>query len=279
LLHERYSGTAWSGERADDTIRHADGPPERWRSRFTAAAPRSVRSQQLRATASVEPWYDALDFLRLRGWLRQLQPQSSVLRGARELAARQRCEQRYALFVGRGRGGSRAEPVAVGSACGSTLTQSLCGPGLREDCAHRGLETLMQAFASWRPGEGDASRFRKFETAYGLERARVTELQLFAGARVCDRLLQVSHWPARTYWPLDGLALRGLVVNGWNNTLDDNSEKTFGFRWSTSPAPRCPSVLLAGGGRVEQPIPQLGDSRARGDNLADLSCAIGRSRP
>lgn len=183
----------------------------------------------------VEPWYDALDFSAFVDSYASFNhnlPASAA--GANWLRVNDANNGLALSWAGAGVG---AEPEPVGGRMSvrfGPLTQSLCGPGLREDCAYRGLETLTQAFASWRPGGGGGPMrldFGKFETPYGLERAESHRNFSYSRGLVFATLAPRFHTGLRgTYWPVDGLALRGLVVNGWNNTLDDNSEKTFGVQ-------------------------------------------------
>jgi hypothetical protein len=107
--------------------------------------------------------------------------------------------------------------------------------------ADYGLENVKQAYASFRPG-GERSPitldFGKFDTIYGAE--------------VAESQGNINYTRGVLYWygqPLfhtglranleasKNLRARALVVNGWNNTIDNNTGKTFGGQL-TAHAPR-----------------------------------------
>jgi len=104
-----------------------------------------------------------------------------------------------------------------------------------------GLQNVKQAYASFRPG-GDGSPisldFGKFDTIYGAE--------------VADSQDNINYTRGVLYWLgqpafhtglrasleiTKNLSARALVVNGWNNTIDNNTGKTFGAQF-TAHAPR-----------------------------------------
>jgi putative OmpL-like beta-barrel porin-2 len=107
--------------------------------------------------------------------------------------------------------------------------------------ADYGLENVKQAFASFRPGGNNSPislDFGKFDTIYGVE--------------VAESQGNINYTRGVLYWygqPLfhtglranleisKNLSARALVVNGWNNTIDNNTGKTFGAQL-TAHAPR-----------------------------------------
>jgi len=110
--------------------------------------------------------------------------------------------------------------------------------------ADYGLANVKQAYASFRPG-GEKSPitldFGKFDTIYGAE--------------VAESQGNINYTRGVLYWygqPLfhtglranleasKNLRARALVVNGWNNTIDNNTGKTFGGQL-TAHAPRSDS--------------------------------------
>jgi hypothetical protein len=107
--------------------------------------------------------------------------------------------------------------------------------------ASYGLENIKQAFASWRPG-GEGSPvsldFGKFDTIYGAEVAESQDNINYTRG--------VLHWLGQPAFHTglrinadfgQNLSMRALAVNGWNNTVDNNSGKTFGLQ-ATVHAPR-----------------------------------------
>jgi len=107
-----------------------------------------------------------------------------------------------------------------------------------------GLANVKQAYASFRPG-GKTSPitldFGKFDTIYGAE--------------VADSQDNINYTRGVLYWlgqpafhtglranleVTQNLSARALVVNGWNNTIDNNTGKTFGAQL-TAHAPRADS--------------------------------------
>lgn len=106
------------------------------------------------------------------------------------------------------------------------------------DDADLGLEHVKQAYATWRPGGSAGSLsldFGKFDTIYGAE---VVESHLnFNYTR------GLLHWLAQpafhtglraTYEVSPQFWMTGLIVNGWNNSADNNAGKSFGLQLSTS---------------------------------------------
>jgi hypothetical protein len=101
-----------------------------------------------------------------------------------------------------------------------------------------GLENLKQAFVTWRPGgatSGVSLDLGKFDTIYGAE--------------VADSHLNYNYTRGLVHWlaqPAHHTGLRAafefspqfwmtaLLVNGWNNAVDNNLMKTVGLQLSTS---------------------------------------------
>jgi hypothetical protein len=102
-----------------------------------------------------------------------------------------------------------------------------------------GLQYVKQAYASWMPGGADGSvtlDIGKFDTIYGAE--------------VAESQGNFNYTRGLLYWlaqPLfhTGLRVRAdftpqfsgtaMVVNGWNNSVDNNAGKTFGLQLGYSP--------------------------------------------
>ncbi len=106
------------------------------------------------------------------------------------------------------------------------------------DDASAGLENIKQAYATWRPGGADGGftlDFGKFDTIYGAEVAE-SHLNYNYTRGLVNWLAQpVFHTGLRAtvefspqFW------MTGLLVNGWNNSIDNNAMKSFGLQLSTS---------------------------------------------
>ena len=110
--------------------------------------------------------------------------------------------------------------------------------------ADYGLENVKQAFASWRPGGGSSPvtiDFGKFDTIYGAEVAESQDNMNYTRGVLYWLGQPLFHTGLRVNAELSkNLALRALVVNGWNNTIDNNTGKSFGLQ-ATVHAPRSES--------------------------------------
>jgi len=129
-----------------------------------------------------------------------------------------------------------AEPI------GGTLSLRF-GPTAQRyssSCAGRcdadyGLENVKQAFASFRPG-GETSPitldFGKFDTIYGAEVAESQDNINYTRGVLYWLGQPLSHTGLRANLELTrNLSARAIVVNGWNNTIDNNTGKTFGAQF------------------------------------------------
>ena len=103
-----------------------------------------------------------------------------------------------------------------------------------------GLEFVKQAYASWRPGGSEGMLtldFGKFDTIVGAEVADSQFNQNYTRG--------VVYWLAQPLWhtglratiqATDAIALKALVVNGWNRSIDNNVGKTFGLQLAATPS-------------------------------------------
>jgi hypothetical protein len=100
--------------------------------------------------------------------------------------------------------------------------------------ADYGLENVKQAFASWRPGGGTSPvtiDFGKFDTIYGAEVAESQDNLNYTRGVLYWLGQPLFHTGLRVNAELTkNFNLRALLVNGWNNTIDNNSGKTFGLQ-------------------------------------------------
>jgi hypothetical protein len=103
------------------------------------------------------------------------------------------------------------------------------------------LGNVKQAFASWRPGgEGGPVTidFGKFDTIYGAEVAESQDNINYTRGVLYWLGQPLFHTGLRVNAELGQyFSLRALAVNGWNNTVDNNSGKSFGLQ-ATVHAPR-----------------------------------------
>ena len=94
-----------------------------------------------------------------------------------------------------------------------------------------GLENVKQAFASWKPAGADSMLqldFGKFDTPFGSEVAEshlnmnYTRSMLFVSQPVFHTGIRANFAVA------DAFDFKLLAVNGWNNSVDNNTGKSFG---------------------------------------------------
>jgi len=94
-----------------------------------------------------------------------------------------------------------------------------------------GLTFVKQAFASWKPLSAISFDFGKFDTIYGAEVADSQDNMNYTRGLVYWFTQPIFHTGVRVNAQLtDELSLRGLVVNGWNNTIDNNLGKDVGLQ-------------------------------------------------
>jgi hypothetical protein len=107
------------------------------------------------------------------------------------------------------------------------------------DAAH-GLQYVKQAFASWRPGGADGMftfDFGKFDTIFGAEVAESQDNLNYTRGVVYALAQPRFHTGLRaTAELLPELSLAALVVNGWNDTIDNNVGKSYGLQARLSPS-------------------------------------------
>lgn len=102
-----------------------------------------------------------------------------------------------------------------------------------------GLTNVKQAFVSYKPG-GAAGKLKlvagKFDTIYGAE---VAESQLnitYTRSALNFYAQPFFHTGLRAdYQFSEKFEVRGMVVNGWNNAVDNNAGKTFGLQLNAHP--------------------------------------------
>jgi hypothetical protein len=97
-----------------------------------------------------------------------------------------------------------------------------------------GLTNVKQAFASFRPGGAGSAvslDFGKFDTPYGAEVAESQDNLNYTRGVVYWYLQPLFHTGLRVNAELgEKLALMGMLVNGYNNTVDNNLGKDLGLK-------------------------------------------------
>ncbi len=106
--------------------------------------------------------------------------------------------------------------------------------------ADYGLANVKQAYASFRLGKNSPITldFGKFDTIYGAEVAESQDNINYTRGVLYWYGQPLFHTGLRANLEItNNLSARALVVNGWNNTIDNNTGKTFGAQL-TAHAPR-----------------------------------------
>jgi len=97
-----------------------------------------------------------------------------------------------------------------------------------------GLTNVKQAYASLRPGGAGSAvslDFGKFDTPYGIEVAESQDNINYTRGVVYWYMQPLFHTGLRVTWDIsEELALTGLLVNGYNNTVDNNMGKDLGLK-------------------------------------------------
>jgi hypothetical protein len=193
--------------------------------------------------ADVLPWYDAIEF---RAFVDAYYSQNlnfpKPQTGANGSTRAYDTENGFALAWAGVDASYPADPVGgmlslrlgpsaqrIGRSC---LTASDDPPGTCDDSV--GLSNVKQAFGSWRPGGAGSPvelSLGKFDTIYGAEVAESQDNLNYTRGVVYWYTQPLFHTGLRVVADLtDQVTLRGLVVNGYNNTIDDNLGKSLGLQ-------------------------------------------------
>ncbi len=191
----------------------------------------------------VEPWYEALDLGVFADAYASL---NFNLPKRAENANQLRAYDTAAGFALAWAGADVAyEPDPVGGAlslrfgpAAERYSQScLGGDGARCDGDVLGLGLVKQAFASWRPLSALRLDLGKFDTPFGVEVAESQDSLLYSRGVVYWLGEPAFHTGLRaTLTMTPWLTARAMVVNGWNNTIDNNAGKTYGAQFLLAPA-------------------------------------------
>jgi hypothetical protein len=193
--------------------------------------------------ADTLPWYDAIEFRAfVDGYLgvNYLFPKPQT--GTNGVTRAYDTENGFALAWAGVDATYPADPVGgtlslrfgptaqrIGRGC---LTAADDPPGVCDDDV--GLSNVKQAFGTWRPGGAGGPvelALGKFDTIYGAEVAEAQDNLNYTRGVVYWFAQPLFHTGLRVSASLtDELTLRGLVVNGYNNTIDNNLGKSVGLQ-------------------------------------------------
>ncbi|QQR88718.1 MAG: porin [Myxococcales bacterium] len=99
------------------------------------------------------------------------------------------------------------------------------------DAVSFSFDNVKQAFVSWRPFESLQLDFGQFDTVYGIEVADSQYNMNYTRGTLYFVGQPFYHSGLRARLSLSEMfSLTGLVVNGWNNTIDNNIGKTYGIQ-------------------------------------------------
>jgi hypothetical protein len=99
-----------------------------------------------------------------------------------------------------------------------------------------GLGLVKQAFVSWVPLREFELDFGKFDAVHGAEVAESQDNLNYTRGALYWLARPAFHTGLRAGWQvLPELRATALVVNGWNNTLDNNLGKTYGLKLGYRP--------------------------------------------
>ncbi|HTM44805.1 MAG TPA: outer membrane beta-barrel protein, partial [Polyangiaceae bacterium] len=132
-----------------------------------------------------------------------------------------------------------------------------------------GIENLTQAFATWHPYDKLQLDFGQFSTIYGAEVAESWKNLNYTRGALYFLMQPAWHTGMRViYTPISALTVTGLVVNGANTVVDDDSAPSLGLQLAYAPTQRF--SLNAGYLGAVQPK-SSGDNF---DNLFDLVSTV-----
>lgn len=101
-----------------------------------------------------------------------------------------------------------------------------------------GIENVKSAAVLWEPWPGFELRFGKFDSPFGTERAESQKNVSYTRGLLYARAYPLFHTGlGATLEIVPELELDALLVNGWNDTIDNNLGKTFGLGATLRPDP------------------------------------------
>ncbi len=126
------------------------------------------------------------------------------------------------------------EPAPVGGTLNLRLgptAQTYAGDDAKYD-----LQYVKQAYASWKPVDMLQLDFGKFDTIYGAEVADSQDNMNYTRGVLYWLGQPLFHTGLRAKLDIaPALSFTALVVNGWNNTIDNNTGKSYGLQAHVAP--------------------------------------------
>jgi hypothetical protein len=205
----------------------------------------------------VEPWYEALEFGAFADTYFSFNTNVPKPQEGRNLLRAYDSTNGFALsWVG---ADVSYDPQPVGGTISlrfgptaQTYANSCFSNETRCDGDVEGLAFVKQAFASWQPVPGLTLDLGKFDTIYGAEVAESQDNLNYSRGAVYWLAQPLFHTGLRTNVRLmPELDLNLLVVNGWNNSIDNNIGKSLGAQAIAQPVPQL-SIALGWLGGPEQ---------------------------
>jgi hypothetical protein len=180
------------------------------------------------------PWYDAIEFRAfVDGYLGLNWQQPKPSGGANNVTRAYDNSNGFALSWAGVDATYPAEPVGgtISLRFGPTA-ERIAGSCISGTCdSSIGLSFLKQAYASFRPWNPIQLDFGKFDTIYGVEVAESQDNMNYTRGAVYWFTQPLFHTGLRVNAELtDNLTLRAMIVNGWNNTIDNNLGKDLGLQ-------------------------------------------------
>ncbi len=134
------------------------------------------------------------------------------------------------------------DPAPVGGTLSLRLgptAQTYAGADAQYD-----LQYVKQAYASWKPFDALRLDFGKFDTIYGAEVAESQNNMNYTRGVLYWLAQPLFHTGLRANIALAPmLSFNVLVVNGWNNSVDNNTGKSYGLQAQLQPADNLGIVL------------------------------------
>ena len=196
-----------------------------------------------------EPWYEALDFgLFADAYASVNTNLPKPHEGSNTLRA---YDQNNGFSLSWAGADVSYSPAPVGGAVSlrfgptaEAYADSCASENTRCDAAVPGLTFVKQAYAAWKPLERLTIDFGKFDTIYGAEVAESQNNLNYTRGAVYWLLQPLFHTGLRAELDIiPELSIRTLVVNGWNNTIDNNIGKTYGVQAVARPIPEITATL------------------------------------
>ena len=170
------------------------------------------------------------------------------------------------------------DPAPIGGTInlrfGPTAT-TYAGPDANYD-----LQYVKQAYASWKPFDKLQLDFGKFDTIYGAEVADSQNNMNYTRGVLYWLAQPLFHTGLRASYEVGpALKLNALVVNGWNNTIDNNTGKSYGLQAAISPTDNVGVSLGWIGGPEQSDMTTVDCAQDTAYDPAQKGCAPAANTP